>query len=75
MLHWERRKAYQYKRTTCMNYSESVHKLLVQLSETSDNYLKHKTYVDNCNSLSPLIIVYHVLCNIIEKSDIKYEDL
>ena len=45
----------EYTRTTRTDHSEPVHKLVAELSEASDKYLKHRTYVDNCNYVFPLM--------------------
>ena len=38
-----------------MDYTEPVHKLVAQLFEVSDKYLKSRTYVGNCSSAFPLM--------------------
>ena len=51
----KRGKRIEYTRTTRTDHSEPVHKLVAELSEARDKYLKHRTYVDNCNSVFPLM--------------------
>ena len=48
-------KRIEYTRTTRTYHSEPVNKIVAKLSEAGDKYLKHRTYVDNCNVVFPLM--------------------
>ena len=43
----------EYTRTACVDHCEPV--LVNKLLDVSDKYLKHRTYVDNCTSVFPLM--------------------
>ena len=45
----------EYTRTTCTDHNESDNKIVAKLSEAGDKYLKHRTYVENCNNVFPLM--------------------
>ena len=45
----------EYTRTPRVAHSEPVRMLVNRLLDASDKYLKHRTYVDNCTSVFPLM--------------------
>ena len=45
----------QYTRTTRVEYNKPICQLVKCILEASDKYLKHRTYVDNCAKVFPLM--------------------
>ena len=54
-LHWKKGYPIEYTRTTRVDHNEPVRMLVNRLLDASDKYLKHRTYVDNCTSVFPLM--------------------
>ena len=49
------RKLNEYTRTACVDHFEPVCLLVEKLKDLSDKYLLHRTYVDNCLSVIPIL--------------------
>lgn len=45
----------EYKRITRVDYVEPVKRICQRIIDSGDEYLKHRTYVDNCASVFPLM--------------------